>query len=151
MTGADIEGPFYKENAPFRMILSYNPNLILSGKVLDQNGNVVKNAVLDFWQADSEGHYDNNGFNFRGKVKTDEDGKYILVTEIPGEYQISDDEFRCPHIHVKFSAEGYKPLTTQLYFAYYEHNETDRWFNEDRIIELKGKEGTFDFVVEKTT
>lgn len=149
-TGKDIEGPFYKKDAPFRDKLSDHPNLFLSGKVLDVDGGVVKDALLDFWQADADGAYDNTGFNFRGKVKTDEHGLYKLTTIVPGDYEIGPNEFRCSHIHVMFSADGYKPLTTQLYFADDKYNTTDNWFDSKRII-AKGQsnDGSFNFVVEK--
>ena len=52
LTGADIEGPFYKEGAPFVNALTDQPTLFLTGRVVDANGNPVAGAVLDFWQAD---------------------------------------------------------------------------------------------------
>ena len=39
---------------------------------------------MDFWQANENGDYDNLGFNFRGKIITDENGNYNLETIIPG-------------------------------------------------------------------
>jgi len=150
-TGADIEGPFYKEGAPFGDGMVDYPTLFLTGKVLNVDGEVVKDAVLDFWQADKHGVYDLDGFKFRCKVKVDEHGIYKLATITPGDYQISETEFRCAHIHVKFSAPGYKPLTTQLYFADDKYNSTDHWFDPKRIIAMGSpvNEGTFNFVVEK--
>lgn len=148
-TAPDILGPFYKDKAPFRNTLSENPNLHLAGRVLDINGEPVKNAVLDFWQADENGTYDLEGFNLRGKVKVDEDGKYELHTIVPGDYAISDTEFRCAHIHVKISVKGYKGLTTQVYFADDKYNSTDHWFNANRVISQDRVNGTFDFVIEK--
>ncbi len=150
-TGADIEGPFYKDFAPFEDKLADAPTLFLAGKVLNVDGEPVHDAVLDFWQADAHGVYDNDGFKFRGKVKVDDNGNYKIATIVPGDYQIDEHEFRCAHIHVKFSAPGYKPLTTQLYFADDKYNETDHWFDSKRIIAMgsPANEGTFNFVVEK--
>jgi protocatechuate 3,4-dioxygenase beta subunit len=148
-TGADILGPFYKAKAPFRNTLCEQPSLHLSGRVLDVNGDPVGGVLLDFWQADAAGVYDNDGFNFRGKVITDKDGKYSLHTIIPGDYSISETEFRCSHIHAKVSLKSYKNLTTQLYFADDKYNETDHWFDKSRVINQAGDMGTFDFVIEK--
>jgi len=142
-TSSDIEGPFYKKDAPFRTDLVENPTLVVSGIVKDTEGNPV-NALLDFWQADPQGVYDNDGFNLRGRQET-QNGQYHLNTVHPGDYQIDEHEFRCAHIHVKITAEGYKPLTTQLYFDNDPYNATDQWFDAKRII----RNNTFNFILEK--
>lgn len=152
-TGKDIEGPFYVPGAPFRDRLSTRqPALLLSGTVTDTDGNPLPGAVLDFWQADEAGVYDLDGFNLRGKLKTDDEGRYHLQTIRPGNYPISDTEYRCAHIHVKVTAEGYKPLTTQLYFADDEYDEADHWFDPARCVRFTDRnmrEARFDFVLEK--
>lgn len=149
-TSADIEGPFYKPGSPFSRKLASEPSLILQGIVMDTEGNSVVRALLDFWQADEEGVYDLLGFDYRARQEADEAGRYRLDTVIPGNYEIAPDESRCAHIHVKVTAPGFKPLTTQLYFADDEHNETDRWFSPDRVIRYtrRAGEGRFDFIME---
>ena len=42
--------------------------------------NLLKGALLDIWQADHTGTYDNRGFNLRGKLHTDDEGRYSLRT-----------------------------------------------------------------------
>lgn len=158
-TGKDIEGPFYVPGAPFRDSLHDKPTLLLSGTVTDTDGNPVPAAVLDFWQADEAGVYDNDGFNLRGKVIADKGGGtsasgncYRLQTIRPGNYPISDTEFRCAHIHVKVTAEGYKPLTTQLYFVDDKYDAADHWFDPARCVQFTDRnmrEARFDFVLEK--
>lgn len=159
-TGGDIEGPFYKPGAPFRQRLCDSPTLVLSGTVTDIGGNPLTGVVLDFWQADEKGVYDNDGFNFRGKVIADKGGitsasgnRYDLWTVRPGHYPISDTEFRCAHIHVKVTMEGFKPLTTQLYFADDPYDDEDHWFDQDRCVQYHttrtATEARFDFVLEK--
>ena len=59
---------------------------------------------MDFWQADEYGDYDNVGFNFRGKIITDENGNYNLETIIPGKY-LNGSQYRPSHIHLKVQAE----------------------------------------------
>ncbi len=74
--------------------------------------------------------------------------EYSFSTVRPGDYQIADSppDFRCAHIHVKLSADGFKPLTTQLYFADDPYDKTDHWFDAKRVIAADGR---FDFVLEK--
>jgi protocatechuate 3,4-dioxygenase beta subunit len=150
-TSGDIEGPFYKAGAPFcynlRTVEDWaHPPLQLHGSVMAVDGTLLSEVVLDFWQADSKGVYDNDGFNFRGKVRSHKDGTYNLETIRPGDYQIDVNEFRCSHIHVKVKAPGFVPLTTQLYFSEDQYNATDHWFDKRRVI---GEDGRFDFVLAK--
>jgi protocatechuate 3,4-dioxygenase beta subunit len=152
-TLSDIEGPFYMANAPFNNI-SYvpyaetaYPNILLTGRVFNTDGNLLSGAILDFWQADTSGVYDMKGFKFRGKIKVDSQANYTLKTVEPGDYQIGPNEYRCSHIHVKVSCDGYKLLTTQLYFYGDKYNATDHWFNPAMIIDKPN--GFFDFVLEK--
>lgn len=151
-TGADIEGPFYKPIAPFRRQLldSSQVNLTLIGKVLDTDGNAIPHALLDFWQADVQGNYDNVGYQLRGRQYADKDGNYWLKTIHPGFYKMDVNEYRCSHIHVKVWAEGYQMLTTQLYFSDDPYDASDHWFNKNRVIcSTKDSTATFNFVLEK--
>lgn len=150
-TSADIEGPFYKAGAPFLPLGRLVPDdqfplhmLHVHGTVTDTLGKTIQNAVLDFWQANEKGEYDNVGFKFRGKVSPDSQSAYKLFTLRPGDYQIGPSEFRCAHIHVKIDAPGCKPLTTQLYFLDDKYNTTDQWFDASRVI---SPDGSFDFVL----
>jgi protocatechuate 3,4-dioxygenase beta subunit len=146
-TSADIEGPFYKKDAPFKSDLVDKPTLRVIGSVYNTNGELLNNAILDIWHADEKGAYDMEGFNFRGKVNVNADANYEFHTIVPGDYPLDDGEFRCSHLHIKVFAPGYKLLTTQLYFPDDPHNETDQWFDESRVIGYP--EGVFDFVLEK--
>ena len=139
----DIEGPFYKEGAPF-LPLTNNPNLNLFGMVYNTDGEPIP-ALLDFWQADENGKYDNDGYKFRGKVFADLLG-YKVQTIRPGSYQIDEHEYRCSHIHVKVTAIGFKTLVTQLYFKDDKYNDSDEWFDSSRII---SDDGQFNFVLEE--
>jgi protocatechuate 3,4-dioxygenase beta subunit len=126
--------------------------LELNGRVLSTDGQPVEVALMEFWQADPEGVYDEHGTRHRGNQIADANGPgtYRLLTFVPGDYKISEpgqpDEFRCAHIHVKVSASGFKTLTTQLYFLNDPHNGTDRWFDPRRVLPPSGM---FDFVLER--
>ena len=152
LTESDMLGPFYKEGAPFKQRLGEGvegERLIITGKVMDIRCQPIKNAVLDIWQANSTGEYDNEGFTLRGKVKTDNIGNYIIDTIVPKEYAAGDIT-RPGHIHLKVGAPSQPTLTTQLYF------EGDPFLTdmEDKslvmkVIEENGtKKADFDFVIE---
>ncbi len=157
-TPSDIEGPFYlagAEEKPDGVIgrpqdYDQRVDLVVQGQVLSTDGTPLVGVILDIWQADPKGVYDEHGFKLRGKVVTDGKGCYKFRTVIPGDYQIAETppEFRCAHIHVKVTADGFKPLTTQLYFPDDKYNTTDRWFDPRRVIQHP--DGVFDFILEPT-
>ena len=153
LTESDMLGPFYKEGAPFKQKLSEGvegERLIITGKVMDMRCQPIQDAILDVWQANSTGEYDNEGFTLRGKVKTDTDGKYVIDTIVPKEYTAGDIN-RPSHIHLKVGAPNQPTLTTQLYFEG-DPYLTDR---EDKSLIMKvtdekngTKKANFDFVIE---
>ena len=129
-TTSDILGPFFSEGAPETSSIipeDYDgARLFLSGKLSSTDCEAISNAVIDFWQADENGDYDNVGFNFRGKIITDENGNYNLETIIPGKY-LNGSQYRPSHIHLKVLAEGYDELVTQIYFQGDESISADPW------------------------
>ncbi|HJT84093.1 MAG TPA: hypothetical protein VJ697_06385 [Nitrososphaeraceae archaeon] len=152
LTESDMLGPFYKEGAPFKLRLGEGiegERLIITGKVMDTSCQPLKDAIMDIWQANSTGEYDNEGFNLRGKIKTDEHGNYRIDTILPKEYSTGDIT-RPGHIHLKVGAPNQPILTTQLYF------EGDPYLTnmeaKSLILKVKDENGiktaNFDFVVE---
>lgn len=150
-TPSSTEGPFFKAGSPQRVSLQKKgapgSRLLLTGRVVSTAGVPISNAKLDFWQADSNGEYDNTGFRFRGHQYTDKDGRYSLETVIPGTYP-----GRTPHIHVKVQAPNRPPLTTQLYLPNHPRNRTDSLYRPGLDVTLhdapNGKEASFDFVLD---
>jgi protocatechuate 3,4-dioxygenase beta subunit len=144
-TPPDMEGPFYTPGAPMRASLvepgAKGERVILTGRVLGPDCKPVAGALLDFWQADEKGEYDNKGFRYRGKVTADGDGRYRLETILPAEYP-----GRPRHLHVKVQRPGGRALTTQLYFPGEPHRQ-----NPALVVKAERREGvreaTFDFVV----
>lgn len=116
VTQPQTEGPYYIPNTPERHSLLEEgmpgTRLILVGYVLDQNCQPLPNAWLDFWQADTNGEYDNTTYRLRGHQFTDSQGRYYLETILPGLYSSRPIE----HIHVKVQPEGGEVVTSQLYF-----------------------------------
>ena len=150
-TIAQTEGPYFKASSPQRTSLIEGSvagtRLLVEGVVTNTSCRPVAGALLDFWQADNRGEYDNSGFRFRGHQFTDEQGRYRLETVLPGLYP-----GRTRHIHVKVQAPNRPVLTTQLYFPNEPGNQRDGIFNSKLVLEdykdaSGGKTGRFDFVV----
>ncbi|HLW67165.1 MAG TPA: hypothetical protein VKS79_17765 [Gemmataceae bacterium] len=154
-TEEDIEGPFYRAGAPFRAILfekgAKGEVLVVSGKVVARNGRSLAGVMLDIWQCNADGRYDNDDpqhpprkdqFIMRGRIKTNEKGEYEFTTIKPVAYRIGagDKDFRPAHIHLKAGAEGYQALTTQIYFKGDKFNATDPWYKKSREIDPKADE-----------
>ncbi len=144
------EGPYYKTGSPpENKIADANTSgqrLILTGRVIDENGNPVVDAWLDFWQADGNGMYDNAGYRLRGHQYTSENGEFRVETVMPGRYGR-----RAPHIHVKVKAGSSRVFTTQLFFTNNKSNSSDPLFepaNEMKVTETpEGKQARFDIVI----
>ncbi|MFE9423135.1 carbohydrate-binding protein [Kitasatospora sp. NPDC006697] len=152
-THDNIEGPYFKPNSPLRTVLADASTvgipLTLTGYVFDLNCRPVAGALLDFWQADDGGTYDNTGFNLRGHQFTGRDGGYRLTTIVPGLYP-----GRTRHIHVKVQAPGQPILTTQLYFPGEAENATDAYYDPALLMTISqngaGQAAVFDFVLNLT-
>jgi protocatechuate 3,4-dioxygenase beta subunit len=151
LTPAETEGPYYKTNSPEATDLVQAGMLgtvtTISGQVLDQNGQPVANALLDFWQANASGAYDNSGYTLRGHQYTDANGYYTLTTIQPGLYP-----GRTEHIHVKVQAPNGPVLTTQLFFPGVAQNASDSIFDPSLLLNVTTnadgtQTATFNFVV----
>ncbi len=151
LTPPQQEGPYFKANSPERASLvdasSSGTRLSLSGKVVSQSGSPFGKALLDFWQADPNGAYDNRGYTLRGHQFSGADGGYRLETVVPGLYP-----GRTRHIHVKVQAPGGPILTTQVYFPDEARNARDGMFDPRLLMKQTATENgvllaTFDFVV----
>ena len=122
--------------------------IIVSGRVLSADCKPVVRALIDAWQADARGEYDNTGFTLRGHQFTDDGGRYQLETVMPGVYP-----GRTRHIHVKVQAPGQPVLTTQLYFPGEAQNRRDGLFDPALVVAVRdstdGKVAEFDFVLRR--
>lgn len=151
-------GPYYREGAPVRSDLAAGQTgtiLTLEGVVLGgpDCATPLEGALLDVWQANDAGVYDNDSpdFLFRGRLYTGADGRYTLRTILPGRYELAPGQFRPAHIHLKLEAAGHRSIVTQLYFAGDPFNEGDSMFLEELVVDATdiGAElaGTFTFVL----
>jgi protocatechuate 3,4-dioxygenase beta subunit len=163
LTEENIEGPYYRDGAPLRANLVERDMagvpLVVTGRVLSLDcRSALEDAELDIWQADSEGHYDNDGsvrlpkdrFRLRGRMKTDRAGAFELRTIVPGRY-LNGRVYRPAHIHAKIPAPGHRALTTQLYFPDDPFNKVDPFIRRSLVMDVSGpadrKSAHFDFVL----
>jgi protocatechuate 3,4-dioxygenase beta subunit len=145
------EGPFFKPSSPERTELleegMAGQPIELIGFVLSRACKPYAGALLDFWQADDKGRYDNSGFRLRGHQFSDTEGRYRLRSILPGVYT-----GRTRHIHVKVQPRGGRVLTTQLYFPGEPQNRSDGLFRSELLMRTArnagGLAGRFDFVLD---
>jgi protocatechuate 3,4-dioxygenase beta subunit len=144
------EGPYFKPASPERTELfekgMAGQPIELVGFVLSRACKPLAGALLDFWQADDRGRYDNSGFRLRGHQFADAEGRYRLRSVVPGIYV-----GRTRHIHVKVQPAGGHVLTTQLYFPGEPQNRSDSLFRRQLLIRTAKNAGwlagRFDFVL----
>jgi len=103
--------------------------IVVSGRVLDENGRPQPNTLLEIWQANAAGRYihivdqhdapiDPNFFG-GGRCVTDRDGRYRFLTMKPGAYPWGNhhNAWRPNHIHFSlFGPSFLSRLVTQMYF-----------------------------------
>jgi catechol 1,2-dioxygenase len=138
-TESTVLGPFYREGArdlPMGASISLDGQgepAIVSGRVLSTSGGPINGAVLDVWEGNENGLYEQQDpnqpdMNLRGRFRTGPDGRYSIVAIKPVSYPVPDDgpvgemlralgrhPYRPAHIHFIVSAEGHAPLTTHLF------------------------------------
>lgn len=139
--GFALVGPFFRANAPLRnrgeSIASEHTEgerVRISGRVYDLTTNApVAGAMLDVWQAATNGLYENQdenqpNYNLRGRFRANEAGNFELVELLPTPYPVPTDgpvgelmklakhqPNRPAHIHFIVSAPNYETLITQVF------------------------------------
>ncbi len=138
-TESTIFGPFYREGAselPMGATISKDGRgepVVVTGRVLSTAGTPIPDALLDVWETDENGLYEQQDpgqpeMNLRGKFRSDREGRYCFVGIKPVSYAIAEDgpvgqllrtlgrhPFRPAHIHLLISADGFAPVTTHLF------------------------------------
>lgn len=155
-TPQNVEGPFPKDDCPVvgNPALLAAPEeagqrIELTGRVLDATtGAPVPQAHFIVWQTNHAGKYENEDpsqpdDNFRARFLTGPEGGYAIASVLPGPYEIGSlhsgvgsfmallgrHRFRAAHLHYRVIAEGFEPLTSQLYFEGQPDNATDCIFS----------------------
>jgi protocatechuate 3,4-dioxygenase beta subunit len=155
-TESSVLGPFYRDDAPEvvngdlidRGETGGEPTVV-HGTVKDLDGKPLKGALLDIWQATQQGLYENidpaqPDMNLRGRLHTDDNGEYCFRTVLPASYPIPDDgpagqllylckrhNMRPGHIHFIVSADGFAPVTTEIFV------EGDDYLDSDAVFGVK--------------
>jgi len=149
-TEDNILGPFYRAGAMYRAKVTppCEPGrlLVVNGRVWGEDTRKpLAMSILDVWQADEHGVYDNQDPNNQPKITqmtnrarmvTDELGRYEFESIHPGRYKISPTVWRPEHIHFMVSHPGYKTLVTQLYFEGDPHNAADDFIKPSLIMKI---------------
>ena len=102
-------------------------HIVLSIRVIDGDGEPVKDGMVEIWQADAQGIYphaaDPRGANadpaFRGhgRVAGDADGVHRFDTVRPGRVMGPDGTLQAPHVLVSIFARGIlNRIATRIYF-----------------------------------
>ncbi|MCO1657702.1 catechol 1,2-dioxygenase [Pseudonocardia sp. S2-4] len=165
-TPATVLGPFHIEGSPE---LGYGEDmsdglpgtpLYVTGTVRSLDGTPVPGAVLDVWQADTDGAYESqipdiDEARLRAKYTTREDGTYCLRTIAPLGYSIPMDgpvgaligttdisHFRPAHIHFLINVPGFEPLITHLFQAGAQYLDSDVVFGtkQELVVEFVERE-----------
>ncbi len=165
-TPATVLGPFHIEGSPeldFGADMSDDlpgAPLYLHGTVRDLEGNPVAGAVLDVWQADTEGAYESqvpdvDEARLRAKYTTRTDGSYCVRTIAPKGYTIPMDgpvgdliagteisHFRPAHIHFLINVPGFEPLITHLFQEGAEYLDSDVVFGtkQELVVAFEPRE-----------
>ncbi|KAI1448417.1 aromatic compound dioxygenase [Annulohypoxylon stygium] len=134
----------------------------ISGRVLSNStGKPIQNAILDVWMAGPNGLYEQQDdkqpdMNLRGRFRTDEHGRYDFYAMRTTSYPVPDDgpagrllglldrhPYRPGHIHFIVSAEGYRPLTTQIMDEEDEYCKNDSVFaaKDELLVKFDRREG----------
>ncbi len=164
-TPATVLGPFHIEGSPE---LAYGADmsqglpgtpLYISGTVRDIDGKAVGGAVLDVWQADTDGAYeaqlDVDEARLRAKYASKSDGTYCVRTIGPLGYSVPMDgpvgdliartdisHFRPAHVHFLLNVPGYEPLITHLFQKGAEYLDSDVVFGTkaELVVEFEPRE-----------
>lgn len=103
--------------------------IIVSGRVIDEDGRPVPNSLVEIWQCNAAGRYSHRKdqhdapidphFRGFGKTLTDDEGRYRFVSIKPGPYPWRNhpNAWRPSHIHFSLFGNAYaQRLITQMYF-----------------------------------
>lgn len=128
--------------------------IIMHGRVMDESGRPVPNALIEIWQANAGGRYRHKkdgylapldpNFGGCGRTLTGPDGAYEFLTVRPGAYPWPNDvnSWRPMHIHWSVFGSGFgQRLITQNYF------EGDPLIDRCPIVATIGKTAAVDRLV----
>jgi hydroxyquinol 1,2-dioxygenase len=135
-----LAGPFYRADAPDLALgadLSRDglgTPLAVRGRVVDLAGTGLGGAVVEVWQANGAGKYENQEpdrqpeHNLRGRFRADAQGRFAFRSVMPKGYALPADGpagrllaalglslERPAHLHFRVAAAGHERLTTHIF------------------------------------
>jgi protocatechuate 3,4-dioxygenase, alpha subunit len=132
-TPSQTVGPYFTIGLPWddgpHAISPGTPGAVtISGVLFDGAGEPIPDGLIETWQSDSEGRFadlhgtdggsEPHGFRGFARAKTDDDGRYEIVTVKPGPVLGPGGEPQAPHIDVSVFARGLlHRCVTRIYFA----------------------------------
>jgi hydroxyquinol 1,2-dioxygenase len=161
---SSLLGPFYREGAPELKlgdsIVAHPsvPEIVLYGRITDNSGRPVPDALIQVWQTSEHGLYDlqtlgESGMDLRANFRSDAQGNYHFRTVRPLGYSIPMDGpvgemvrqqnrhgFRPSHIHFLIGGNGFRELVTALYFGDDEHIDSDTVFGVSGSLVVNAKD-----------
>jgi protocatechuate 3,4-dioxygenase, alpha subunit len=132
LTPSQTVGPYYSigltwEDGSFVVPEGTPGAFRIRGRVLDGEGELVPDAIVESWQADPEGRYNHpddprgaEAGDFRGfaRAPTHPDGQFVIHTVKPGPVPGPDGSTQAPHLEVSVFARGLlNRVVTRIYFA----------------------------------
>ena len=116
--------------------------IIVAGRLLDEDGRPIPHSLVEVWQCNAAGRYLHDGdvhdapldpnFTGYGRLITNDQGEYRLLTIKPGSYpwRNTHNAWRPAHIHFSLFGNAFAMrLITQMYFPEDPLLATDPIFN----------------------
>lgn len=153
-----ILGPFYIPDAPHYenganiCLDGKGEPLVVTGRVLNTQGEPLANASIEVWQTNNDGFYDvqqkgiQPDFNLRGIFTTDSQGRYSFQSVKPRHYPIPADgpvgkllgrlgrhPNRAAHLHFIVAASGYESIITHIF------TPDCQYLGEDAVFGVKAE------------
>jgi protocatechuate 3,4-dioxygenase, alpha subunit len=134
-TPSQTVGPFFHlgmARAEWADLTADHPageHIAIEGRVIDGDGAPVPDAVIELWQANAAGRYNHPDdqqtdklldphFRGFGRVATDAEGRFRVMTIKPGPVPGRGNALQAPHINIALFARGLlKHLFTRIYFG----------------------------------
>lgn len=154
-TSSSVLGPFHISNPPPMEMGAdlkgdYDGDLVLvTGRVLDTDGNPISGATLDIWQTAPNGLYSSQDpeqdiMSFHALFTTGDDGKYSFTTVRPVVYTVPTDgpvgqllnatgrhPWRPSHLHYIIKAQGFRSLVTEVF------PDDDPYLDQDTVFGVR--------------
>ena len=126
-TPSQTVGPFFKHGLKWDaagQVLSQvqSGRVRVTGIVTDGADEPIPDCFLEVWQADATGKMSQSPVHEDGtaafaRASTDNDGRFVIDTVMPGRIALADGSLQAPYLHITIFARGLlRHLFTRCYF-----------------------------------